>query len=218
MTKFVQPWGWSKLDVFRTCKAKFSYQFIDKRPEPGNAAMERGSKMHVDIEAYLQGWISQLPPELLAWKDRFDELKAENFTAEQAVGISKDWIVLPDWFDKRTWLRAKMDAKVLKGDKLAVIDFKSGKYRIPSNDQVELYAIVGQAMHPEVDEVTAEFWYIDQDDFYSKMYTKTELLQLRKKYEQEAGKIYSTEIWTESPSRDCKWCTYSKSKGGPCKF
>jgi hypothetical protein len=218
MTNFTQPWGWSKLDVFRTCKKKFEYQFIDKRPEPGNAAMERGSKMHEDIEAYLQGWISQLPPELLAWKDRFDELKAENFTAEQAVGISKDWIVLPDWFDKRTWLRAKMDAKVLKGDKLAVIDFKSGKYRIPSNDQVELYAIVGQAMHPEVDEVTAEFWYIDQDDFYSKMYTKAELLQLRKKYEQEAGKIYSTEIWTESPSRDCKWCTYSKSKGGPCKF
>ncbi len=218
MTKFVQPWGWSKLDVFRTCKAKFSYQFIDKRPEPGNAAMERGSKMHEDIEAFLQGWITELPPNLEDWKARLMTLKGQNFTAEQAVGISKDWLVLPNWFDDRTWLRAKMDAKVLHDKVLDVIDFKSGKYRIPSEDQVELYAIVGQAMHPEVDAVNAEFWFIDQDDFYSKTYTKDQLLALRKKYENEAAKIYNTEVWSESPSRDCKWCTYSKSKGGPCRF
>jgi len=218
MTKFTQPWGWSKLDEFRNCKKQFEFHYIQKLPQPGNDAMKRGSDMHETIEAYLQGWISELPPEIHDWKDRLDELRDSNFTAEQAIGLDKQWLLLPDWFHKDTWLRAKMDAKVLDDKKLSVIDFKSGKYRIPSEDQVELYAIVGHALHPQVETVTAEFWFIDQDDAYSREYKASELLALRTKYEKEAQRIYDTEVWAESPSRDCRWCTYSKSKAGPCKF
>jgi len=181
--------------------------------------MARGNEMHETIEAYLQGWIVDLPPELAEWKEAFDALKTSNFTAEQAIGLDNHWNVLPDWFDKRTWLRAKMDAKILKDkDTLRVIDFKSGKYRIPSEDQVELYAIVGYAMHPEVKTVKAEFWFIDQNDSYMREYSAEELERLKTKYEKAAEALYNTEVWVENPSRECKWCTYSKSKGGPCKF
>jgi CRISPR/Cas system-associated exonuclease Cas4 (RecB family) len=219
MPKFEAPWGWSKLDTFRKCKKQFEYQYIQKLPQPGNDAMARGNEMHETIEAYLQGWIVDLPPELAEWKEAFDALKTSNFTAEQAIGLDNHWNVLPDWFDKRTWLRAKMDAKILKDkDTLRVIDFKSGKYRIPSEDQVELYAIVGYAMHPEVKTVKAEFWFIDQNDSYMREYSAEELERLKTKYEKAAEALYNTEVWVENPSRECKWCTYSKSKGGPCKF
>jgi hypothetical protein len=215
---FDQPWGWSKLDTARKCKAQFAYQYIKKLPSPGNAAMARGNEVHETIEAYMQGWIADLPEFLAQWKEAFDELKKGKFTAEQAIGISKEWTVLPDWFDKRTWLRAKMDAKIIEGDLLRVIDWKTGQYRIPSPDQVELYAIVGHALHPEVTKVRAEFWFIDQSDTYTRDYEAAELKILRKKYEDEAGALYATQVWSESPSRDCKWCAYSKSKGGECKF
>jgi hypothetical protein len=219
MTIFTQPWGWSKLDVFRTCKKKFEFQFIEKIPEPGNDAMKRGGDIHETLEAYLQGWISDLPVGLVDWKDRLDELKRSNFTAEQAIGLDKDWKVLQDWFQKTVWLRAKMDAKVLRpDDTLSVIDFKTGRYRIPHEDQVELYAVVGHALHPHIKSATAEYWFIDANDSWSKTYTAEELLALRKKYEAEAQKIYDTQVWSESPSRDCKWCTYSKSKGGKCRY
>lgn len=217
--KFTDPWGWSKLDVFRNCKAQFKYQFMDKLPQPGNAAMKRGSDMHDTIEAYLQGWIAELPiGPLVDWKERFDELKSGKFTAEQAIGLDKNWMLLPNWFAPTTWVRAKMDANVLKEDHLTVIDFKSGQYRIPSPDQVELYSIIGHAIHPHVKSVTAELWFIDANDAYSQNYDASELVQLRKKYEQEAGHMYNTEVWGESPSRACKWCAYSKSKGGPCRY
>jgi len=218
MQKFLAPWGWSKLDEWRKCKKQFAFHYIDKLPQPGNDAMKRGSDMHETIEAYLRGWISELPAHIYDWKDRLDELRTKNFTSEQAIGLDKNWLPLPDWFNKATWLRAKMDAKVLEGEQLTVIAFKSGKYREPSEDQVELYAIVGHALHPEIKSVLAQFWFIDQDEMYERLYQAAELLELRKKYEKEAQRIYDTEVWSESPSRECRWCTYSKSKAGPCKF
>lgn len=216
---YKEPWGWSKLDTYRKCKAEFAYQYIKKLPKPGNDAMARGNTMHEDIEAYMRGWISELKGPAAEWQRRFDELKTMPFTAEQALGLNKQWQVLPDWFHADTWLRAKMDAKVKTSPtSLSVIDWKSGKYRVPSDDQIELYAIVGSAIHPEVEEVTAEFWFIDQDDIYSRLYKRDELMKLRTKFEKEASHIYSTQLWIEEPSRSCKYCDFSVSKGGPCKY
>ena len=43
--------------------------------------------------------------------------------------------------------------------------------------------ICGAAVYPEIENITAEFWYIDADQTYTKQYTATHLKELRKKYE-----------------------------------
>ncbi len=218
MTKFTDPWGYSKLETFEKCPKKFEFQFIQKLPQPGSPAMERGSKMHENIEAYLNGWIQELMPECQSFQEAITALKAEKFTAEQAVGLDNAWNQLPDWFDKRTWLRAKTDAMYLSGTHLVIIDFKSGKYRVPSTDQVELYAIVGSAMFPEAETVTAEYWYLDTGETYSRDYTQAELKELRLKFEKRVAGLYSNETWKPQPSAECRWCPYSKTKGGKCMY
>ena len=215
---FNQPWGFSKLDVFRSCPAKFRYQFIDKLPQGSSPAMERGSKMHENIEMYLNGWAKELMPETAAWKDAFDAIKAESFKGEQSIGINKNWQLLPDWFGPTTWLRVKMDAYFVEGDEMTVIDFKSGQYRIPSQDQIELYAVAGLSINPEVQKVNAEFWFIDANEVHKVVYTREQLLELRKKYERESLSMYNERLWTPEPSRECRWCPYSKTKGGKCRF
>jgi CRISPR/Cas system-associated exonuclease Cas4 (RecB family) len=216
--RFNQPWGFSKLDVYRTCPQKFEFQFIKKLPQPGSPAMERGSKMHAEIESYLNGWSQDLSPLVEDWKTAFDGLKREDFKGEQALGFDKDWMRLPDWFDKRTWLRVKMDAYFKKDDMVTVIDFKSGKYRQPSTDQIELYAIAGLSIFPSIKQVLAEFWFLDTNDVFRKLYTAEELLELRKKYEREIQPMYNDETWKPAPSNECRWCPYSKTKGGKCQF
>lgn len=215
---FNQPWGFSKLDTYRACPKQFFFQYVEKRPSPSNAAMERGGKLHENIEMYLNGWTPKLLPEIASWQEALDALKTKNFQAEQALGFSKAWALLPDWFHRDTWLRAKMDAKYLEGDKLTVIDFKSGKYRVPSQDQVELYAVVGSAMHPEANTIIAEFWFLDTGDIYTRAYTKEELIKLRTKYEQASAPLYTDVVWEAEPSAACRYCTYSRTKGGPCKY
>jgi hypothetical protein len=219
-TKFKDPWGFSKWDSFNGCPAKFKYTFVEKRKE-GNAsspAMERGSKMHDNIESYLNGWAKDLIKDNEGFREAFDALKLKDYHAEQAMGIDKDWNHLPDWFDKRTWLRVKMDAYFVEDNKGTAIDFKSGKYRVPSVEQVELYAIALHAKIPTLTEVTAEFWYLDTGEIYDRTYTPEQLLQLRKKYEGYATRMYNEVLFTPSPSNGCRWCAFSKTKGGPCKY
>jgi hypothetical protein len=180
--------------------------------------MERGGKMHENIEMYLNGWTNDLIPENEDWKDAFDALKKHDFKGEQSLGFDKDWNRLPDWFDKRTHLRVKMDAYYREGDEMTVIDFKSGKYRVPSQDQIELYAVAGLSIFPDIKTVTAEFWFLDADETFRRAYTSTELLALRKKYEDASAPMYTERAWTPAPSAECRWCPYSKTKGGKCAF
>jgi len=218
MTNFTDAWGFSKLDVFETCKAKFYYQFIKKLPSGGSPAMERGSKMHENIEGYLNGWVTELSKDTFSWKEALDALKEKDFKAEQALGFDKDWNKLPDWFGKTTWLRVKMDASYIEGTKGTAIDFKSGKYRVPSTEQIELYAVGLHAANPTLEEVSAEFWFLDTGETYERTYTATQLSELRKKYEKRVEPIYATNQWDPQPSNECRWCSYSKTKGGSCRF
>ncbi len=215
---FKDPCGFSKLDVFRACPQKFKFQFIDKLPQGSSPAMERGGKMHENIEMYLNGWTNDLIPDNEDWKDAFDALKKHDFKGEQSLGFDKDWNRLPDWFDRKTWLRVKMDAYYREGDEMTVIDFKSGKYRVPSQDQIELYAVAGLSIFPDIKKVHAEFWFLDADETFKKTYTATELLMLRKKYEDAFAPMYTERAWTPAPSAECRWCAYSKTKGGKCAF
>ena len=220
VARFDQPWGFSKLDTFRECPAKFKYQFIEKRPQQTSPALERGSKMHDDLEAFLRGWISTPPDSALEWKEQLEALKKLDVITEQSWGFTKDWLKLPDWFHKDTWLRAKADAHYLKdgGDTLIIIDFKSGQYRVPSTEQIELYAIAGLSVYPNVKKVIAQFWFIDANDTYEREYTALHLIELRRKYEDYVKPIYTETAWEPQPSRGCKWCSYSISRGGPCRF
>ena len=102
MQNFKDAWGFSKLDTYRTCPAKFKFQFIDKLPSGSSPAMERGTKMHQNIESYLNGWVTTLIPEVISWKEAIDALKEKDFKAEQALGFDKNWNLLPDWFGKQT--------------------------------------------------------------------------------------------------------------------
>lgn len=215
---FTDPWGFSKLDTYRSCPQKFFFQFIKKLPTPGSAAMERGSEMHKNIEHYLNGWVPNLAPEVAAWKEALDALKLKDFKGEQALGFDKDWNRLKDWFVKTTWLRVKMDAYYREGPKATAIDFKSGKYRLPSVDQIELYAIAMLSIFPDIEEVNAEFWFLDTGDVYKKTYTAEQLRILRKKYETAVQPMYTDELWEPTPSRECQWCFFSKTKGGTCKY
>jgi len=216
--KFKDAWGFSKLDTYRACTAKFMYQYIKKLPSPGSPAMLRGSLMHENIESYLNGWTQELAPETMAWKDALDALRAKDYKAEQALGFDSGWTKLPDWFDKRTWLRVKMDAAYTEDGKGKAIDFKSGKYRIPSTEQIELYAIGLHAVHPTLTEVSAEFWFLDTGEIYERTYSGEELIKLRAKYERAVAPMYVEEQWAPQPSSECRWCPYSKTKDGPCKY
>ena len=216
MGKYSEAWGYSKLACFKECEKKFFFQFVEKIPSGGSAAMDRGAELHKSCEAYLNGWDPSLDPALSNWQEPFDELKSKGVITERAWGFDKDWKLLPNWFGKDCWLRAKSDAHYLEGATVVVIDFKSGKFKVPPIEQVELYAVCAHSVYPEATSVRAEFWFLDHGQVHEVNYTAEHLLLLRDKYTKMVAPMYAAEEFEASPSRDCGWCNYSKSKGGPC--
>ena len=219
--KFDDAWGFSKLDTYWTCPQKFKAQFIDKFKymNQGSAAMDRGTKIHDNIESWLNGWAQELSAEAqLHFLPRLTHLKAQDFKAESAWGFNKDWSKRPDWFGKECWLRVKLDSHYKVGAHAVVIDFKTGKYRVPSVEQVELYAVAAFCVYPELETVDAEFWYIDTGEVYKKTFTRAELPALKKKYEGYVQPLYADDTWAPKPSSECRWCAHSKTKGGSCVY
>jgi CRISPR/Cas system-associated exonuclease Cas4 (RecB family) len=213
---YKDPWGYSKLACYLNCPQQFKFQFIDKLDTGSSAAMERGADLHKSCEAYLNGWDKELAPELSYWRDQLDAIIKKGAIAERAWGFDKQWELLPNWFHTDTWLRAKSDAHYVDGETLVVIDFKSGKFKVPPIEQIELYAICAAAVYPMAKAVRAEFWFLDQGKVYEVSYTVPHLEVLRNKYVDMVAPIYADKTWEANPSRDCAWCSYSKTKGGPC--
>lgn len=218
--QFTDPWGWSKLDTYRACPAQFRYKFIDKIKEPGSPAMERGTKIHNALEMFVNGWAKDVPHEINPfWKRLLTQLKKENPKTEASWGITKEWKPLPNWFEKDTWCRAKSDVYYIKGDLLVLIDFKTGKFRIPSDDQNKLYAVIGYSMFPVVQRVRTSFWFVDQSEApHEEIYKADDLERMRGYFNKEAAKLYDDRSFKPKPGNACRYCAFSRQKNGPCQY
>jgi hypothetical protein len=214
--KFTDPWGFSKLQTYNECPRKFAFQYVQKvkAGSDSSPALQRGSEIHEACEAYINGWDKVLDARVENWEKQFDELRTKKPKTELAWGFDKDWNRLSDWFQPETWLRAKCDAVYLEGETLHVIDFKTGKYKVPPVEQIELYAICGASVYPQAATVIAEYWFLDSGNILSKEFTREYLTVLRNKYENLP--LFHDEVFAATPSRACAYCSYSGSKDGPC--
>lgn len=136
-----------------------------------------------------------------------------------------------DWTAWRSiWLRVKMDlCGVDKGvNVLRPVDHKTGKYR--ENDigsyleQLEIYSLGGMLQFPDVVGASPELWFLDADVNYPSVnreeiyYDRKELPRLQKIWMARVQPMFKDTTFRPTPNAKCTYCTYSKAKGGPCKF
>lgn len=221
--QFKDAVGWSKFESYATCPQRFKYVFMEKRKEPESQALTHGSDVHKSLELWLNGWGTGEPMVLPSWMPRLRELKAKQPITEAAWGIDNKWRPLDNWLDPHCWLRAKSDVfyfEVAKKTKtMVLIDFKSGKYRIPSDEQNELYGIVGHAMHTDVTHVRTSFWFVEQESVpHETVYSAKELIGMRGKFEKRAKRIFADRRFKPTPGAHCRYCFFSRQKGGPCQY
>jgi CRISPR/Cas system-associated exonuclease Cas4 (RecB family) len=224
--------------MYEECPAKFAYKNLDKLPDPGGAAMQRGTDIHKLAEDYLTGKLKALPKELALFKEEFKALKSEKIKSIEDNWVwTKDWkaeTVGNDW--NNAWVRIKIDAAYINTEHMALvpIDFKTGKYSTYKLDayldQLELYALAGLKRHPEVQIVSPRLWYLDvgvihPDPEKSELeYTRKDEAKLEKKFAKRIIPLFNDKTYKPKPSdAACRFCPYSKAKmvngePGPCPY
>lgn len=221
MSNGITAWSYSRYADYRQCPLRFKLKYIDKLPEPGSPAMQRGSDIHKKGE----GWLlskrkPKLPVEYQHFAEEMHQLKGLNPMVEQQWGFTRDWEPT-SWFGKNTWLRVICDVAVVYEDGEAdVIDFKTGRKYDTNVEQMQLFGSAIMFKFPEVHTVTARLWYLDQprDNVVEDEYKRSSLPALRKDWEGKTRAMFKDKRFAPTPNEKCGWCNFSKDKGGPCPY
>lgn len=225
----ITAWSYSKLKCYETCPRQFRYKYHDGIPEPPAPAMARGSAIHEELELYI---MQERPRLSKPVSDALGELRRDvqqlrkhpSAEAEVELAVDRRWRLV-SWFDPRAWCRAKLDVRVPDVHPLRemigtrVIDHKTGRER-PSEhaEQLELYAVLEFSVNKNIDYVVGEIFYVDHGRKLSVLYDNRQVVlqRLRDRWEARALKMLDDKKFVPQPGRGCRWCSFSREKGGPC--
>ena len=180
-------WSYTALTSFETCPRRHFETRVSKNfREAEGPALLIGNAAHKALENRLAHG-TPIPPVIAVptggkehqeipdgWEGLCQRILQQPGTlcVEAEIALD-DRLCVTSWFDKRVWLRCKLDVAILDGDTAAIVDWKTGK-RKPDSDQLKLFAVAAMHKWPQLERVrTAFVWLkhlgtpneLDSDEF-----------------------------------------------------
>lgn len=229
-------WSYSRYSSFQQCPAQFRYRFILKLPEEKSIALERGGTIHELMAKVMRGeekvealsdkikGFRELAPEIKEYVQLYKELGGG---IEQPLAADRDW-KKTEWFAKNTWVRGIIDFWIRdylgKGHAL-LVDWKTGKFSNYNLDnyeeQLELFCTILFANDKSIKAISPMLMFLDAGiswPFDLKTITRKDVEGKIKISWYERAMYIENEIdYNPRPGPLCKWCSFSKTKQGPCR-
>ncbi len=224
-------WSHSSLQQFQECPYRLYLRRVKRIKEPSGEAAERGTMIHDQCEAYVNGSRIDLPEgkKTQEFQHRFETLRSLYLKGqvhlEENWGFDIDWGTLADdgalYKNPSLWCITKLDVFVRESETSArIIDHKTGRKfgnEVKHGGQAMEYAVSAFMRYPELEHITTEFWYLDQGQDGVRTYNRQEAMLLLPRINQRAIKLTSATKFPAKPSdKACKWCHYRKS--GDCEY
>lgn len=169
---YVKPftWSYSKLKNFRNCPKK--HYHVDLAPkgtperfeEGRSQALEDGEFIHTAMEKRCRDGIA-LPPAIADYE--IEARKALDVTppgslvfVEEKAAIREDFSAC-GYFDKKVWLRMKIDFGKIVGNMASIRDWKTGKI-VEDSEQLALNAQWVFSAYPQVEVVVTRYVWLGQ--------------------------------------------------------
>lgn len=213
--KTITSASYSRLLDFESCKLKAYLKHVDRVPDPSpSAAADRGSDIHNRTELFIRDQ-GELPVETAKhFKEEIFSLK--KYFTEGRASLEGEWAFNREWEPtdwESGWFRLKADAVVyLSKTHAAVIDYKTGKRfgnEIKHGEQLQLYALATFIRNPNLEHITAELWYFDQNELANYTVTRSQGLRCLKGFDRRANKMTCATEFPANPNAfSCKWCPY----------
>ena len=225
----IASWSFSRLLDFEACQYRAYLKYDLRIPEPERPlppgktehANDRGTRIHTLAEDYVAGRLETLPPELAAFTPELAHARA--LFQDGRVSLEGQWGMDQDWTPcawSAAWQRCKLDAIVRTGPHTAVvIDYKTGRKfgnEIKHGQQLQLYTVNTFLRFPDIEQVTGELWYLDQDEITAMTFTRKQGLRLKGNFDQRGHAVTDCTEFAPNPNaHSCRWCMYGPA--GICK-
>jgi hypothetical protein len=211
--------SYTKVSMYMECPAKKRYRYDEKIQVPQSPAAARGTAYHSAVESVLGGGQPELSgfPELAFYQGYLQRLRNLGGQAEFAFAIKRDWTPTL-WESSDAWIVGKADVWVPIVPTAHVQDWKTGKIYDSHEKQGEFYTTVLFGYVPEAVEIKATFIYTDLRQERNKTYHRDQLDSLRARWTARIERMERDTENAPTPNFGCRFCPYSKAKGGPCTF
>lgn len=212
-------WSLSRFGDYDKCPAFAKFKHLEKRKEPDSPAMARGTEVHKQAERAVNSSKAAIPPALKLFAKEFKAARKHKPFTEQQWAFNAQWQET-DWFGANAWVRVIVDLgwHQVRENLLNIVDHKTGKMREEHRDNMSLYAIGGFIKFPRVERVKASFWYLDHGKAVDIEYDRDELAGMQRDWERAVRPMLTDTQFKPTPGAYCRWCPFSKAKGGPCAF
>lgn len=224
----VDAWSYSRFECWERCPLQFKLKFIDNIKSPGTPAMQRGNEVHLAMARYVAApdTMGLAMPDVVtnpfqmqlvnAIRDHDDKL------VEQKWALSAQWRSTA-YFKKPgkapPWLRLILDVAVLYEDMEGeAIDWKTGRQYEVNQDQMELFGLGFLCYFQPAVKVTTRLVYLDEGTEVLNQYDAKDKEKLQAKWEKKVAPMFADTTFLPRPNDKCRFCDFSKSKGGQCRF
>ena len=157
--------SYTSLSLFQTCPWQYYHKYrLRDLPESTGPALQRGQKVHEELEIAVKDkkplhniW---LPEGLL------EKLQTNGARSELSLAVNREMNRV-DFWDEKAIIRGKLDIVYVEGNKIYVIDWKTGQLRV--NDlQAEIAHLLLTRGFPK--EINFEWVFVDQAQTVPKVF------------------------------------------------
>ncbi|MCX6726023.1 MAG: ATP-dependent DNA helicase [Candidatus Shapirobacteria bacterium] len=229
--------SYSQIETFKTCPLQYRYRYLQRIPVSPSSAQSFGDTIHKTLKEFCQrikdgGKLTEkdlLNILNINWSSSGYASKAhEEKSKERAKKMLKEFFIK---FDPKTVLKdleqtfmikitpalkvgGKIDRLDLKGDKLEVIDYKTGKTMeqkdIDKSLQMTVYALAATdkgIYNQKPENLILTFYFLDSGEKKSTKRTKEQLEQAKKEIIEKAKEIQAS-LFEPKPGMLCDFCEY----------
>lgn len=214
-------WSLTKVSTLEQCGAKYKFKYVDKIKEIAGEHAQRGTDIHATLESFIRTGSPRLEGKLEFYHGFLTQLRSHPVPLEPElrIALTKEWTVCPD--DQEPWLIMFLDLFRRVEVSASVWDWKTGKIYPKHDDQKELYALGVFCAHSDIEVVTATHVYVDLGQNRERIYSRAfDFERLKEKWGEKGKRLerLTEQDYIPRPQFLCRYCSYSKEKGGPCKF
>lgn len=211
-------WSFSSLNDHANCPRAYELKRVLKEVQTVETEQMRfGTECHLFLENRVAK--NEPLPDHLAWVEPYIvsmEQSGGKLIAEQKLGLTKG-LEPTGFFSPDVWVRGVVDLTVRYGDKSVVIDHKSGRRKMDS-DQLMLFAAFEFADRPYVPEVRTGYLWLKDRKLDTEVFKREDLGRIWGHFMPKVEKLeqaYLNNEWPARPSGLCGWCPASRAQ---CKY
>ena len=226
----IKAWSISRLFAFESCPYRLYLQYIAKQAMPvlpEDNPMERGRRIHKEVEQYISGATDDFPSsgkklkvELEFCRQAYIDGKA---SVEEQWGMNEHWGIT-GWWDDDVWLRVATDCYVTPSeDEGMIFDWKTGKSfgnEVKYAQQGQLYAVTAFMRYADLEHVSVTFGFLDDGTQRHKQYVRgPKLNKLIARFTERAERLTNCVDWRPKPNvLNCKFCPFGPGGTNACIY